>query len=118
MEDMPPRSVSDYDFNASWISVKKKLPNPNEPILACYSGSCYIITELESYSKTERPKKSLSGVPDFLRSEADTEESFSWKGHPRYEMFNGEVVDLSGICLPTPPPITHWMPLPYPPREV
>lgn len=77
-----------------WISVKDKLPEPEQDVLVIAHGWSDRLLYIGSYQRMEAETSWLTGV---------TSKASDWS--------------LWGWSYLREPEVTHWMPLPEPPKE-
>ena len=77
-----------------WISVKDKLPEPEQDVLVIAHGWSGRLLYIGSYQRMEAETSWLTGV---------TSKASDWS--------------LWGWSYLREPEVTHWMPLPEPPKE-
>lgn len=77
-----------------WISVKDKLPEPEQEVLVIAHGWSNRLLYIGSYQRVEAETSWLTGV---------TSKASDWS--------------LWGWSYLREPEVTHWMPLPEPPKE-
>lgn len=92
----------EQDAKTGWISVKDKLPDEEEEVLL-------LVREVEHYGRHAKKGTCIVGV--FTGWRADDEWATTYcNGYKRIQEEN----EKSTYCEHT---VTHWMPLPEPPKE-
>ena len=98
VEKMPSSDVVPRDHNAGWISVNDRLPEQDGEYLCAstYSAINQVLLRIRSFSKK------LSDVSEYYLGD---------KNHAGWYSYDSEYGYYSDDN------VTHWMPLPEPPKE-
>lgn len=95
-----------------WINIHDRLPEKNQIVLICHSETCILISEMtELIIEVQHIRDDKN---PFVRT--TIKKTIEWYRVNRNTFIDEKIMSLGGIGLSTEPIITHWMPLPEPPK--
>lgn len=102
-----------------WISVKDRMPKSGEKVLAVLQSKCFPkyrpITVLAHIGKHEKTTEDYEWQESECETEYDEENDCYWIAECWYEV--NVVDDNPNWIIESDYNVTHWMPLPMPPKE-